>query len=227
MANKQQFIISIGIILVAVLVASLIETFDNLDNYWRWFGGPKTLLDPNSHNNSTSNPSTPSSTCNYSACNGQIQSYINKGWAYTSSDFGQCTGCPVVTYPSTLPTPTPTPTPTPSPTQTQSPTPTPSSSTCNYTACNGQIQSYINKGWAYTSSDFGQCTGCPVVSYPSTLPPAPAPAPAPTPTCNYSACNGQIQSYINKGWAYTSSNFGECAGCPVVSYPSTLPASSS
>lgn len=38
-------------------------------------------------------------------------------------------------------------------------------------------------------------------------------------TCNKSACEAVIDSYLSKGWTYVSSNFGECAGCPVVQYP--------
>jgi hypothetical protein len=121
-------------------------------------------------------------------------------------------------------------------------------SSCDTTACNRIINDYIAKKWAYTSSDFGECKGCPVVRYPNTLPttsatvstastastasvaPTPttaatAPAPAPT-TCDTTACNRIINDYIAKKWAYTSSDFGECKGCPVVRYPNTLPTTS-
>lgn len=40
-----------------------------------------------------------------------------------------------------------------------------------------------------------------------------------TTSCNKNACNDTIQQYLNLGWGYTSTNFGTCKGCPVVSYP--------
>ena len=59
--------------------------------------------------------------------------------------------------------------------------------------------------------------------------PRPAPVYVPPPvyippanSCNYNACRSVINGYINNFWAYTSSNFGECAGCPVVSYPNNV-----
>ena len=50
-----------------------------------------------------------------------------------------------------------------------------------------------------------------------------APAPAALNTCDKKACGGVIQSYLDKNWAYTSSDFGECKDCPVVKYPNNLP----
>lgn len=44
-----------------------------------------------------------------------------------------------------------------------------------------------------------------------------------TTICDTKACNSIINDYITKKWAYTSTDFGECKGCPVVSYPDTLP----
>lgn len=46
---------------------------------------------------------------------------------------------------------------------------TSSTSGCDKTACNGTINDYLNRGWWYTSSDFGTCKGCPVVNYPNRL----------------------------------------------------------
>lgn len=45
-------------------------------------------------------------------------------------------------------------------------------------------------------------------------------------TCATDACNRIIKDYLAKGWAYTSSDFAECKGCPVVNYPNTLPTTS-
>lgn len=43
-------------------------------------------------------------------------------------------------------------------------------------------------------------------------------------TCNVTACNSIIDSYIAKSWRYTSSDFtSECGSCPVVTYPNRLP----
>lgn len=44
------------------------------------------------------------------------------------------------------------------------------SGTCDPIACENIIDGYIQKGWAYTSSSFSQCNGCPVVSFPNKLP---------------------------------------------------------
>ena len=56
---------------------------------------------------------------------------------------------------------------------------------------------------------------------PSSATPAATPAPSPG-TCNQAACESVIDSYITKGWTYTSSDFSQCAGCPTVRYPQKL-----
>ena len=40
--------------------------------------------------------------------------------------------------------------------------------------------------------------------------------------CDKNKCNAVIDSYKSRNWAYTSSSFGECGGCPIVSYPNRL-----
>ena len=37
--------------------------------------------------------------------------------------------------------------------------------------------------------------------------------------CDSDKCNAVIDDYNSRGWAYSTSNFGECAGCPNVSNP--------
>ena len=58
MVSKEKILIVIGIIFTMVIVSTLIESFDNLDNYWRWWGGPSSLLNPNAPSPSVQ-PSTP------------------------------------------------------------------------------------------------------------------------------------------------------------------------
>ena len=43
--------------------------------------------------------------------------------------------------------------------------------------------------------------------------------------CNMSACQTVMNSYLKKNWAYSSSDFAECANCPVVKYPAQTPPS--
>lgn len=53
------------------------------------------------------------------------------------------------------------------------PTPTPNPGICNVVACQTVINSYLNKNWAYSSSDFAECVNCPVVKYPAQIPSSP------------------------------------------------------
>lgn len=41
--------------------------------------------------------------------------------------------------------------------------------------------------------------------------------------CNTTLCCNIINDYINKKWAYTSSNFSECRGCDIVTNPNRIP----
>jgi len=87
-------------------------------------------------------------------------------------------------------------------------------SSCDTTACSRVINDYLARGWWYTSTDFGECKGCPTVSYPNKLPT--------TSSCDTTACSRVINDYLARGWWYTSTDFGECKGCPTVSYPNKL-----
>lgn len=100
-------------------------------------------------------------------------------------------------------------------TQTQpQPQPQPQRSTgCNTAACSSVINNYLSRNWWYTSANFGECGGCPVVNYPNRLPQS---------SCDRSACSRVINDYLNRNWWYNSSSFGECKGCPVVRYPNRL-----
>jgi hypothetical protein len=151
--------ICVLIIIVSIVLSNVIETFDNLDTYWKSWGTHNSTSGV-STSQSQSQSQSPSLSCNVPACEADITNYINKGWAYTSSNFSSCANCPVVSYPNHLPT---------SASTTPVPVPAPSS-TCNVSACEADITNYINKGWAYTSSSFGSCANCPVVSYPNHLP---------------------------------------------------------
>lgn len=111
---------------------------------------------------------TQATTCDTAACNKVIDSYIAKNWAYTSSDFGECKGCPVVGFPNRVTTSTA------STTAVATPTPSPSSRwaphslypKCNMQECNWQLDALRNEKKQYTSSQIPQCNGCPEVSYP-------------------------------------------------------------
>ena len=46
--------------------------------------------------------------------------------------------------------------------------------------------------------------------------------PTTTATCDKNACNASIDSYISRNWWYTSTDFGTCKGCPVVSFPNKV-----
>lgn len=92
---------------------------------------------------------------------------------------------------------------------------------CNSSACCAVVNDYLKRGWWYTTANFGECKGCPVVNYPTRPSGCSAPAPPPpVQTCNSSACCAVVKDYLRRGWWYTTANFGECKGCPVVNYPS-------
>ena len=55
-----------------------------------------------------------------------------------------------------------------------SPTPSTRVNTCDATLCQQKKQSYIDKKWNYTSSDFSECYGCPVTTYSQDAPPVQA-----------------------------------------------------
>jgi len=59
---------------------------------------------------------------------------------------------------------------------------------------------------------------CPPLSQTQACNTQACPAPVNQSTCN-SACCKVVNDYIRRGWWYTTSSFGECKGCPVVSYP--------
>lgn len=96
---------------------------------------------------------------------------------------------------------------------------------CNYTTCQAKISEYTQKGWAYDTSKFGECTGCPSVTYPAILVNPQGTTsdllPENINECKSLLCQAKIDEYTIKGIPYDINKMAECHNCPIVRYGSS------